>query len=228
MTLKAQFLGHACWLLDSDDHRIIIDPFLEGNPTAAASPQELEVDYILVTHAHGDHLGDAVTLAKSNGAVVISTFEVANLVAEKGVESHGMHIGGTHQFDFGLVRVVPAFHGSGVPGGHACGFVVSTPGGTVYHAGDTSIFGDMKLLNGVIVDRIDLAFLPIGSNFTMGIDDAVIATEWINPDVVIPMHYNTFPVIEANPEEFREKVESRLATRVVVLQPGEEFTLEQE
>jgi len=226
MSLTVTFLGHACWILNTATHRIIVDPFIKDNSLAPVELSEVgTVDYIFVTHAHWDHLGDTVELAKASDALVVSTAEVAGMVGEKGVRTHGMHVGGTFTFDFGTARVFPAFHGSGVPGGHAAGFVFDTPEGIVYHAGDTSLFGDMQLLDGVVVDHIDLALLPIGSNFTMGIDDAVIATRWINPRVVIPMHYDTFPAIEADPRGFRTQVEATTSSRVVILRPGQSFEL---
>jgi L-ascorbate metabolism protein UlaG (beta-lactamase superfamily) len=226
LALTATFLGHAGWLLETGECTIAIDPFLRDNPVTDMKPEDLEsIDFICVTHAHGDHLGDTVELARSHDALVISTFEVANMIGEEGVVTHGMHIGGTHDFAFGTLRLTPAFHGSGVPGGHAAGFVITTTEGTVYHAGDTSLFGDMKLLDGVISDGIDIALLPIGSNFTMGIADAVTAAKWIKPRIAVPMHYDTFPVIEADPNEFKKKVEAETETQVQVLAPGEKFSL---
>lgn len=229
MSLSVTFLGHACWLIKSGEYTLIIDPFLQDNPLAPIEPEDIQdLGYVLVTHAHWDHLGDTVNLASRHDALVISTAEVATMIAEEGVRTHGMHLGGTHDFDFGTVRVFPAFHGSGVPGGHAAGFVLTTPEGTVYHAGDTALFSDMKLLNGVVVERVDLALLPIGNNYTMGVDDAVLATKWIKPRVVSPMHYNTWPVIKTDPDLFKSQVEAATDTRTEIVEPGGSFVLDEQ
>lgn len=202
--MKVTFLGHACFLLEDSGHSIITDPFLTGNPQAAARPNEVKPGYILVSHAHQDHLGDAVEIAKASGSLIISTAEVARMCSKDDVKTHAMHIGGKHQFDFGYVRITPAFHGAGVPGGHACGFIFRLGGKTTYFAGDTGVFGDMELLGRL--EQIDLALLPIGDNYTMGIDDAVIAVSLLKPKVVVPMHYSTWPLIKADPLEFKKKV----------------------
>lgn len=222
--MKVTFLGHAGFQVEEKGVSLLFDPFLTGNPVALARPSEIRANYILVSHAHGDHLGDAVEIAKNNDAMVISTFEVANLIGEKGARSHGMHIGGKKAFDFGHVRITQAFHGSGVPGGHACGFMVRFFGRTIYHTGDTGIFGDMKLL--ADLEPVDLAFVPIGGNYTMDTDDAAVAVSLIRPKVVIPMHYDTFPLIKADPLAFKNKVEVQVPdTRVEILRPGESVTL---
>lgn len=222
--MKAEFLGHSAWLIESDGHRILIDPFLKGNPVAVKGPDDVHPDFILLSHAHGDHLGDTVEIAKRTNAQVISTFEVANHVAEQGVEqTHGMHIGGTFHFPFGRVRITPAFHGAGVAGGHAAGFILRLPTGTVYHTGDTSLFSDMKLLGEL--EEIDLLLLPIGGNYTMDQDDAVRAAQMVGAKHVIPMHYNTFPLIEADPVRFQKEVEESCPSKVTILKPGETFEL---
>lgn len=224
--MRVCYLGHSAFELNDGTFSVLIDPFITGNPTCPISQQELHPQYILVTHAHDDHLGDTVAIAKRTGATVISTFEVASLIGRAGVKIHGMALGGSYRFDFGLVRSTLAFHGSGVAGGHACGFVVHMGGKRIYHAGDTALFSDMKLLNGVIEEQgIDLALLPMGDNFTMGPREAAIATEWIAPKVVIPMHYATFPVLVKDPTEFVERVSAAGKTRPVVLKPGESYTL---
>lgn len=220
-TVRAKWLGHGTVELSSSGKTLLFDPFISGNQSAPVKVEELKADYILVSHAHFDHLGDTETIAKSSDALVISTAEVAGLCQKKGLKTHGMHIGGKRAFDFGYVRVTPALHGAGVEGGHACGFVVQFYGRRIYLAGDTGLFSDMKLIGEL--EPLDLAFLPIGDNFTMGVDDAVIATEFLKPKVVIPVHYNTWPLIQADPFDFQKKVEARVGARVVVLRPGEAF-----
>lgn len=222
--MKVTFLGHAGFHVEESGVSLLFDPFLTGNPVALARPAEIRADYILVSHAHGDHLGDSVEIAKANDSVVISTYEVANLIGEQGARSHGMHIGGKKAFDFGYIRITQAFHGAGVAGGHACGFMVNFFGRTIYHTGDTGIFGDMKLL--AELDPVYLALVPIGGNYTMDADDAAVATSLIKPKVVIPMHYATFPLINADPLAFRGKVESGVpGTQVEILRPGESISL---
>ena len=220
---ELKFLGHACFLLREGKNTIIIDPFLTGNPIAASPVEQIACQHILVSHGHDDHLGDAVSIARQNGATVIATAEVARACAEKGVSSHAMHIGGKHNFDFGYVRITQAFHGSGIPGGHACGFIVNFFGKTIYHTGDTGIFGDMALLGRL--ESIDVALLPIGDNFTMGPGDAAEAANLIKPKLVVPMHYNTWPLIAQDPVAFKQDVETRFGIPAQVMQPGSSLTL---
>ena len=217
------FLGHACFVLRNGKHALVFDPFLTGNPVAAATAEQIDCQYILVSHGHDDHLGDAIKIAKRTGATIISTAEVARACSEKGVSAHAMHLGGKHNFDFGFVRVTPAFHGSGIPGGHACGFIVNFYGKTVYHTGDTALFGDMALLGRL--EAIDVALLPIGDNFTMGPSDAAEAAHMLGPKLVIPMHYNTWPLIEQSPEDFKKDVETRFKIPVHIMRPGDTHTL---
>ncbi|MDT8900534.1 metal-dependent hydrolase [Anaeroselena agilis] len=221
-TLK--YLGHACFLLSDGRTSLVFDPFLSGNPCAAAGADDIDCHYILPSHGHADHLGDTVRIAKRAGATVVSTAEMAGLCGGEGCKTHAMHLGGKHAFDFGYVRLTLAFHGAGVPGGHACGFIVNIGGTTVYHAGDTALFGDMALLGKL--EKIDYALLPIGDNFTMGPADAVEAVALLKPRFVVPMHYNTWPLIAQDPLEFKRAVETRLDVPVLVVKPGEALNLE--
>ena len=216
---ELKFLGHACFLLSDGETAILFDPFLTDNPVRAATADQIDCQYILVSHGHSDHLGDAVNIAIRTGATIIATAEVARACAEQGAKTHAMHLGGKHGFDFGFVRVTPAFHGSGIPGGHACGFIVNFFGKNVYHSGDTALFGDMGLLGRL--ESIDAALLPIGDNFTMGPSDAAEAAHLLQPKMVIPMHYNTWPLIAQSPEAFKKDVETRFGIPVHILKPGE-------
>ncbi len=217
----ATFLGHACVTLTDGTNNLIIDPFLTGNDLAAAKPGEIKADFVLISHGHGDHVGDGVDIAKHNNATVIANYELANLLGGEGCTVHPMHIGGAHEFPFGRVKLTIAHHGGGYGPdasrytGPPVGFLVTIGGKTVYHPGDTGLFYDMKLIGEM--NSIDLAFLPIGDNFTMGIDDAVKAVEFLNPKKVVPMHYDTFDIIAADPNEFVKRV----GDRATILKPGE-------
>lgn len=218
---QARFLGHSCVTLTQGSHKLIIDPFLEGNPQSPVKPGEIDVTHILVTHGHADHIGDALAIAKRTGATIITNFELATLCQKKGAKVHAMHIGGSHQFEFGRVKLTIAHHGGGygddlVYTGPAVGFLVTIGGKLVYHPGDTGLFYDMKLIGDM--NKIDLAFLPIGDNFTMGVDDAVKAAEFLHPQTVVPIHYDTFPLIAVGSDEFAKKVKG---SKVVILKPGE-------
>ena len=224
--LKYTYYGHACFLLDDGKCKVLADPFLTGNPMAAIKADKVECDYILVSHAHGDHLGDAPAIAKRTGATIIAIPEVIGLCCEQAgaeLKSHGMNLGGSVVMPFGKVRMTLALHSSGVAGGIACGFVVQMGGRTVYFAGDTSLFQDMKLIGHK--DSIDYALLPIGDNYTMGLEDAALAAQWLNTPNVIPIHYNTWPVIEQDVKKYQELTETTTKAQVHIVQPGETLEL---
>ncbi len=229
--VKLTFLGHACWLIEGSSGKVIIDPFLTGNPQAAAKPEDIVVDAVLVTHGHGDHLGDAVDIARRCNAVVVAPFELANFCASKGANIHPMHIGGSKEFPFGWVKLVPAAHGSAyvsddsnvVYTGNPCGFLLKLDGKLIYHAGDTGLIADMELLGRLY--QIDVALLPIGDNFTMGPADALEAVKMIKPKVVIPMHYDTWDVIAQDPNAFSERVKKETSSDCVVVKPGESYEI---
>jgi L-ascorbate metabolism protein UlaG (beta-lactamase superfamily) len=226
--VKATFIGHACFLLDTGKHKILIDPFIKGNPVAKTTEAVEKPDFILISHGHGDHLGDAIGIAKASDALVISNFEIATYCGTKGVKRfHPMHIGGGHKFDFGTLKLTIAHHGSSLGdnfqyGGSPAGFIIRTGGKIIYHSGDTGLFLDMKLIGEL--DHIDLAMLPIGGNFTMDVADAVKAVEFLHPARAIPMHYNTFDLITADPRDFVSKIKP-LGTEGIILKPGETYEL---
>ncbi len=225
---KLWYLGHSAFYLEGKGLKALIDPFLTDNPWKIASPSEFkDLDYIFVTHGHGDHLGDAVEIAKQTGAVIVAPFEVGLYCASKGVSTHNMHIGGSFDFPFGRVKLVPASHGSAIVegnqviyGGNPCGFLIEVEGKVVYHAGDTGLIADMELLGRF--EKVNVALLPIGGNFTMDTKDAAIAAELIKPEVAIPMHYKTWPIIDKDPEEFKRLAQER-GINVVVVEPGREY-----
>lgn len=221
--MNLTFYGHACFQLTQGPVSVLIDPFLSDNPFKTATPDQINCTHILVSHGHFDHLGDAISIAKRTGATIVATAEIARLCGEQGCQTHAMHIGGKHSFEFGYIRITQAFHGAGVPGGHACGFIVNFYGKTVYHTGDTGIFGDMQLLGRL--ENIDCLLVPIGDNFTMGPADAVEAAAMIAPKMVIPMHYNTWPLIAQDAAAFKQQVETRLTIPVRIVNPGETIEL---
>ena len=225
--MQLTFYGHSCFLLETGTHRLIIDPFLTGNPKAPLTAEQVKCDFILISHGHGDHIGDAVALAKRNNATVIANYEIATYCAKQGAKSHGMHLGGAHQFSFGRVKLTIAHHGSGLQTdsgflylGNPAGFLINAGGKTIYHSGDTGLFMDMQLIGQM--NNLDLALLPIGDNFTMGVDDAVKAVEFLRPRVVIPLHYNTWELIAADPHDFSRKVQA-LGVAAQILSPGESY-----
>ena len=217
-----KFIHHACFILEDDTDAIIFDPFLDENP-ANVQASDIKVSHVLVTHAHRDHLGSSYEIAKNNNALFISTAEVASAAAEAGCNVHPMHLGGTYNYAFGKVRIAPAFHGSGIAGGHACGFIVNFHGTTIYYSGDTCLFSDMKLLGQL--EKIDYAILPIGDNFTMGPSDAAMAVDFLGVKKVIPIHYNTWPIIAQDPERFKQEVEAKGNAKVFIVKPGSSLEL---
>jgi len=226
--LTLRYHGHDCWEFDDGRFRVLIDPFLTGNPLADTKPDSFEkLDAVIVTHGHGDHVGDAAAIAKASGALVISNYEVVNYLALQGCNGHPMHIGGGHLFPFGHVKLTIAHRGSTGPKGEALGnpvgIVLTMGGRKVYHAGDTGLFMDMQLI-GEAWGPLDAALLPIGDNFTMGIDDAVRAAGFLKAGVNIPMHYNTFEMIRADPEEFARKA-AAAGRKAAVVKPGGSYTL---
>src|SRR6056297_587949 len=219
--MRLHYFGHSAFQLKGKNLNILIDPFLRENPLCETDPSDLSgVTHILVTHGHGDHIGDAVEIAKSNDSVIICNFELASFFSLMNVKTHAMHLGGAHEFSFGKTKMTLAAHGSGIKtdkgivcGGNPCGFLVETCGLKIYHAGDTGLIWDMKLL---AEENIDYALLPIGGNFTMDVSDAVRAVDFIEPKISIPMHYNTFSLIEASPEIFKKLVKKGQA---VIMKP---------
>ena len=224
MTTRVCWLGHACLLLESDDTRVLIDPFLTGNPAAAAKPEEVPADFILVSHGHGDHVGDTVAIARRTGATVISNYEISLWLQKQGLEKvHGQQHGGGHAFPFGRVKLTLAFHGSALPdgsnGGNPCGFLFYFKDGKkVYDAADTGLFGDMRLIG---EEGIDLAILPIGDNYTMGPGDSLRALKLLTPRKVLPIHYNTWDVIAQDAMAWAEQVRGQGLAEPIVLKPGE-------
>lgn len=218
--IKYTYYGHASFLLDDGTSKVLTDPFLTGNPLAAIKASEVECDYILLTHAHSDHLGDAPAIAKRTGAMILGVPEVLDvcLQAESDIKTHGMNIGGSIKLPFGKVRMTMALHSSGVAGGIACGYVIHIGDINVYFAGDTALFSDMKLIGQK--DPLDYAVLPIGDNYTMGLEDAALAAQWLNTRNVIPVHYNTWPVIAQEAKRYKEVTEGMTRAAVHVIEPG--------
>jgi len=222
MTVEITYHGHDCFTIQTDTANLLIDPFLTGNELADVSADQVGADYILLSHAHGDHLGDTVPIAKRTGATVISNFEIANYMTAQGVNAHPMHIGGARQFPFGKVKLTIAHHGSSFPdgtyGGNPCGFLLWLEGKVIYFAGDTALTYDMTLYG---AEGIDVAMLPIGDNFTMGPEDAVKAVGFLQPKRVILMHYNTFGVITQDAQTVADEIRTATKAEPVIMRPGE-------
>lgn len=223
MNAKFHYINHACFMIEKNNSAIIFDPFLDGNPEGLQA-NDIKADYIFISHGHFDHLGSAFEIAKNCDATIISTAEICGLAEAAGCKAHAMHLGGTFMFPFGKVRVAMAFHGSGVPGGHACGFVVDFYGTKVYFAGDTALYSDMQLLPQL--DAFDYAVLPIGGNFTMDPKDAAIAAKFLQAKYVIPVHYNTWPPITQDVDAYKADVEATTSSKVLIVKPGETIELE--
>lgn len=217
--LTYNYYGHACFQLDDGTTKLLFDPFLTGNPQASINEKDVEADYILITHAHGDHIGDAPNIAVRTNATVVGIPEIMEFGGQR-VKTIGMNLGGTVKLPFGFVRMVPALHSSGIEGGVACGYVVGIGGKIVYFAGDTALFDDMKLIGAR--DKIDYAILPIGGHYTMDPVDAAKAVEFLGAANAIPLHYNTWDIIKQNPEDFVKLVKG---AKVHVVKPGESIEL---
>ena len=227
MSVKITWYGHSAMGLELSGKTVLVDPFLSDNPVATVKAGNLQADYILVSHGHGDHVGDALTIAKRCGAIVISNFEIATWFEKQGVGVHAQHLGGGFTHPFGYLKLTLALHGSALPdesyGGNPAGFLLTTlEDQRLYFACDTGLFGDMRLIG---EEGIDLAVLPIGDNFTMGPDDALRAVKLIEPEHVIPIHYNTWDLIAQDPEAWAEAVRAETQATPHVLQPGESMTL---
>ncbi|MGB9940180.1 metal-dependent hydrolase [Methanosarcina sp.] len=227
--VKITWLGHSAFLLEAEK-KLLIDPFISGNPIAPCSPEEMNPDVIAVTHGHRDHLGDTIEIGKRTGCRIISIHEVANYIKSKGVFAEGMNKGGTVHVEGIKLTMTEALHSSSIDasgfsfdGGCPAGFIIRINGHSIYHAGDTGIFGDMQLIGELYEPEI--ALLPIGDRFTMGIKEAAKAVELIRPEIVIPMHYNTFDVISQDPLEFKQAVESKTGAKVIIMQPGQSIEL---
>lgn len=220
-----KYYGHSCFMLDNGEHKVLFDPFLTGNPKATIKAEEIECDFILISHAHSDHLGDAPEIAGRTGAELVGIPEVLAICEQRvpGLKQHPMNLGGSINLPFGKVRMTMAKHSSGVAGGIACGYVIYMGGLKIYFAGDTALFGDMQLIGRK--DEIDYAILPVGDNYTMGLEDAALAAQWLNARHVIPVHYNTWPIINQDVKKYREITEAMSRAEVHVVEPGAELEL---
>ncbi len=225
--MKLKYFGHSAFqIVTKKGQTILIDPFLDNNPVSPVKSKDVKADFIIVTHGHGDHVGDSLSIAKKYNPLFICVNELAEWFKEKGCNAHNMHIGGSHEFDFGKVKFTIAHHGSLTPdnkyAGEASGALITIEGKTIYHTGDTGLFYDMKLIGEM--NPVDYMLLPIGDNYTMGMNDAVKAVELANPKVAIPIHFNTFPVIKSDPQSFKKAVEAK-GFKCIVMNFGEEIEI---
>lgn len=228
--MELTYLSHSCFLIKTASHRILIDPFLTGNPLAKTKAEDIACDFIILSHGHEDHTGDAIPIAKRTGATIVSNFEICMMCAKEGVANiHPMNPGGAWQAPFGRVKLTIAHHSSSKQTengflylGNPCGILITADGKTIYHAGDTALFLDMKLIGEL--DSIDAALLPAGDNFTMGIDDAVMAAGFLKAKLAIPMHYNTFDLIKMDPQLFSRKA-AVAHVHAKVMEVGETITI---
>lgn len=225
--IDIEYLGHAAFSLDIDGVNVLIDPYLSGNPSAPLKAEDTQADFILVTHGHGDHVGDTVAIARRTGAVAVSNSEIARWLGAQGVKTHALHIGGGHAFPFGYLKLTNALHGSSLPdgsyGGNPAGLLITADDGKrLYFAGDTGLFGDMRLIG---EEGVDFAALPIGDTYTMGPEDALRAVKLIHPCVVMPMHYDTFDAIRQDAGAWTERVNMETDTKAILLAPAEHFRL---
>ena len=227
--MNITWLGHSCFLIQVGKVEVLVDPFLEESPTAPVKAGEVAADFVLLTHGHFDHVGDATSIAKRTGATVVANFEICEWLKTQGLEEEkvvALNLGGGVDLSFGRVKMTPALHSSGLPdgsyGGEAGGFLLELEGKRVYLAGDTALMLDMKLIG---MGGLDLAVLPIGDRFTMGPDDSLEAIKLLNPRCVIPCHYNTWPPIAQDAAGWADRVRQQTAAEPVVLAPGETFSL---
>lgn len=223
--MKIKYFAHSAFQITTKNGQtILIDPFLDDNPLSPVKSKDVKADFIVLTHAHGDHVGDSLKIAKKYDPLFICVNELAEWIKSKGFKAHNMHIGGSHNFDFGKIKFTIAHHGSMTPdnqyAGEPAGVLITIEGKTIYHTGDTGLFYDMKLIGEM--NPIDYMFLPIGDNYTMGITDAVKAVELANPKIATPIHFNTFPVIQADPQLFKKLVEEK-GLKCKVMGFGEEI-----
>lgn len=226
--MRIHYVGHSTFIIETSSHRLVIDPYFEQNPVSRMKAKDISCDFVLVSHGHDDHCADAVKLATRNDATIIANYEIAEFFAKQGAKTHAMNPGGAHEFPFGRVKLTQAIHTSstevdgvnrymGVP----CGLLISADGKNIFHAGDTALFSDLKLY---ARPKLDVAMLPIGDNYTMGPDDALVAMGFLKPRVTIPMHYNTWPVIAQDADAFARRAK-RKKLKVQVMKPGEEIEL---
>lgn len=228
MSFTLTWLGHAAFALSTGEFNILIDPYLKGNPSAVVNADDVEADFILITHGHGDHIGDTVEIARRTGATAIANAEISTWLSRQGIKTHAQHIGGGYHHPFGYLKLTLALHGSPLPdgsyGGNPVGFLLTTKNNErIYLAGDTGLFGDMALIG---EEGLDLAVLPIGDNFTMGPEDALRAVKLLKPQNVIPFHFSTWEVIKQDARTWVENVNVESKTRAILLKPGESFSSE--